>query len=90
VVPSRIPGSTEVRGDEDDAPPIGEVHQRTGAGPAGLGANVLQNDGGEGRNGGNSPPREADQSRIDSRGDVTAEAATQWRENHTTDDPMGQ
>jgi len=88
AVPSGISGSTEVRGDEDDAPPIGEVHQRTPAGPAGLGANVRHNDGGEGPNGGNSPPREPDQSRIESRGDVTAEATTQWRENHPTDDPM--
>src|ERR1700744_1128376 len=31
VIPARISGSTEVRGDEDDARPIGEVHQRTRA-----------------------------------------------------------
>ena len=89
VVPRRISGSTEVRRDEDDAPPIGEVHQRTSAGSTGLRPNVRQNDGGEGPNGGNSPPREPDQSRIESRGDVPAEATTQWRENHPTDDPMG-
>ena len=65
VVPSRISVFTEVRGDEDDAPSIGEVHQRTRAGPAGLGADVRHNDGGEWPNGGNSPPREPEQSRID-------------------------
>src|SRR6185503_9564670 len=89
VVPSRISGPTEVRGDEDDAPSIGEVHQRTRVGPAGLGANVCQNDGVEWPNGGNSPPREPEQSRIDSRADVTEEAKTQWRDSHPTDDPMG-
>jgi len=89
VVPSWISVFTEVRGDEDDAPSIGEEHQRTRAGPAGLGADVRHNDGGERPNGGNSPPREPEQSRIDAGTEVTDEPKTRWRDSHPTDDPMG-
>jgi hypothetical protein len=31
---------------------------------------------------------EPEQRRIDSRGDVTAEAKAQWRDNHPADEPM--
>jgi hypothetical protein len=89
VVPSWISGFTEVRGDEDDAPSVGEVHQCAGAGSAGLGANVRHNDGGEGPHGGNSPLRVPEQRRIDPGADVAEEAKTQWRESHPSDDPMG-